>query len=227
MMLNEDISLRRHLYPDEIVLTVGPESLSVFATTRKKYSGGKKIQAMQSMWLCLVPLSMWLHGCSQELARCDSITDSSNQNNQLRLIPNSHDKTYSAILVCGSSNPVLVGKFSQCLSGEEGQATSKTFFAYCSGSVPVTQIPSNNNPGGTSKPVQDSTSTKPTITQTQRATRAHGPQTAPAVTQTTDEPTRAPAVPVETTAAPQPVVEAETAASGAQPVTLRRRPATH
>ena len=180
---------------------------------------------MQSIWL--IPVAMWLQGCSQELRKCEAITDASNPNNQLRLIPNSQDKTYSAILVCGISNPVLVGKFSECLSGEEGQATSKTFFAYCSGSVPVTPIPSNNNPGGTSKPVQDSTSTKPTITQTQRATRAHGPQTAPAVTQTTDEPTRAPAVPVETTAAPQPVVEAETAARGAQPVTLRRRPATH
>ena len=96
-------------------------------------------------------LAVFLTGCSVNLPECPSVTDSSNSANELRLLINSHDKTYSAILVCGDSNPKLVGKFQQCISSNE---SVQSLFASCPGNGPTTNSPvsGQNSVTSTSSP---------------------------------------------------------------------------
>jgi hypothetical protein len=70
-----------------------------------------------------------LDGCSGSRKPCAVIIDSSSGSNQLKLFPNPGDESYSAILVCGSLDPVLVGKFYYCLL--DGSETVKMLFRRC------------------------------------------------------------------------------------------------
>jgi hypothetical protein len=69
-----------------------------------------------------------LTGCSVNLSECPSVYDPSNPGNELRLLINSHDKSYSAILVCGDSNPRYLDKFQECISSSE---IVQSFFTLC------------------------------------------------------------------------------------------------
>jgi hypothetical protein len=151
----------------------------------------------------VVALAVLWSGCSEELGPCPVIYDSTNSQNELRLIPNSHDKSYSAILVCGPSNPVLVARFAQCLPGTDDRA--KTFFAFCDSSAVVTPKPAAGVAASTV------TAKKPTV----------GPATAAVPTTTTGAPpipqTEDQTIPAGTT----------TEAVHVEPAAPRRRAATH
>ncbi len=162
-----------------------------------------------------IPIALFFGGCSQEHPQCSPISDTSNPKNELRLILNPHDKSYSAILICGSSNPVLVAKFNQCLTGPDGLAKANTFFEYCKGNVDlIPTLPASN------VAVQGSTTKKPSISP-QTTTASDQRPIPPAIVETETPP----AVPT-TTSTPL-VVDEEITSEEVRPAPPRRRPITH
>jgi hypothetical protein len=162
-----------------------------------------------------IPIALFFGGCSQEHPQCSAISDAANPKNELRLILNPHDKSYSAILICGSSNPVMVAKFNQCLTGPDGLAQANTFFEYCKGNVDlIPTLPGSN------VAVLASTTKKPSISP--QTTTASYPRPVPPAIVETETP------PPTSTTTPTPLVVAEEGTTEeVRPAPPRRRPITH
>ena len=106
----------------------------------------KIIPAM--IWLAGVcSLALALSGCKTTMYECPVLLDTKNANNKMRLIANLQDRSYSAVLSCGQSNPVLVGKFPSCLDATRDKATLDMYFGFCVGDAVVTPSPIANVPG--------------------------------------------------------------------------------
>ena len=168
-------------------------------------------------------------GCSKQLVDCPVIIDSRESSNKLSLVPNSHDKSYSAILTCGTSDPVLVATFDQCLSQGNDQVTISAIFLRCASTQGSTDSPlagltrgdteAKTFPWISSSPAPNNPPANPVTPQptaaTQSATQPSTPvlvlTEAPTVTPT---PPLAEVIPAEAPAEPTPRI-------------LRRRPATH
>lgn len=100
------------------------------------------------IWLAGVcSLALALSGCKTTMYECPVLLDTKNANNKMRLIANLQDRSYSAVLSCGQSNPVLVGKFPSCLDATRDKATLDMYFGFCVGDAVVTPSPIANVPG--------------------------------------------------------------------------------
>ena len=90
----------------------------------------------------LAGIARGLGGCHQDMMQCPVLIQSGNANNKLKLVPNSQDGSYSAILICGQAKPTLVGKFGACLSEASDDPIVTMLFSYCSGGGVITPSPS-------------------------------------------------------------------------------------
>lgn len=154
-----------------------------------------------------------MEGCSNSLPTCPVILDPQNGNNKLKLIANSQDKVYSAVLTCGQSKPTIVNTYKTCLSETTDKATIEKYFSFCVGDSVVTPSPSPN--GGRFASQEDST-TAPLAKQPGGSPANTGAPviiiaTSKAATMTNPQPgTPAPTSPAVQTIAPMPATAAPT-----------------
>lgn len=170
-----------------------------------------------------------ISGCSKQLVDCPVIIDSRESCNKLSLVPNSHDKTYSAILTCGTGDPVLVGTFDQCLSQASDQITISAIFLRCASTQGSTDSPLAGLTRGDTE-----AKTFPLISSTPTPNSPPANLVAPQPTPTVPPATRTSTPVLVLTEAPTvtpttPLAEVIPAEAPAEPTPriLRRRPVTH
>jgi hypothetical protein len=85
-----------------------------------------------SPYLQIVSAGLVLSGCGTDKpSECSPIFDPLQSSNQIRLVLNSHNQNYSAILLCGASKPKLVAEYSDCPSFNQINYIQSNLFKSC------------------------------------------------------------------------------------------------